>query len=326
MCTAITYKTKDFYFGRTLDYEHSFGEEIVITPRNFSFDFRSRGILHQHHAIVGMARIEDNYPLYFDAVNEKGLAMAGLNFVGNAHYPMPVSGKDNIPHYAFIPWILTQCSSVLEAKCLLRRLCLTGEAFNGQLPTAKLHWLLADTKEAITIEPVKEGLRIYENPIGILTNDPPFDQQMQNLTNYMQLSADAPENRLAPNLPLQPYSRGMGAFGLPGDLSSSSRFVRGAFTKLNAVSDVSEEESVSQFFHILGTVSQSRGCCRLENGVYEITRYTSCCNASRGIYYYTTYGNHRITAVDMGKEDLAGNALISYPLLQQQDVFRQNGG
>ena len=177
MCTAITYKTKDFYFGRTLDYEHSFGEKVVITPRNFSFDFRSRGVLHRHHAIIGMARIEDGYPLYFDAANEKGLAMAGLNFVDNAYYPMPAIGRDNIPHYAFIPWILTQCSSVSEAKCLLRRLSITGDAFSSQLPPAKLHWILADTDEAITIESVKDGLRIYENVVGVLTNNPPFDQQ-----------------------------------------------------------------------------------------------------------------------------------------------------
>ena len=325
MCTAITYKTKDFYFGRTLDYEHSFGEKVVITPRNFSFDFRSRGVLHRHHAIIGMARIEDGYPLYFDAANEKGLAMAGLNFVDNAYYPMPAIGRDNIPHYAFIPWILTQCSSVSEAKCLLRRLSITGDAFSSQLPPAKLHWILADTDEAITIESVKDGLRIYENVVGVLTNNPPFDQQLQNLTHYMQLSADAPENRFAPSIPLQTYSRGMGAWGLPGDLSSTSRFVRAAFTKLNAVSDAAEEESVSQFFQILRTVSQTKGCCRLENGLYEITQYTSCCNATRGIYYYTTYSNHRITAVDMQKEDLAGNALISYPLLHQQDIFCQNG-
>lgn len=324
MCTAITYKTHDFYFGRTLDYEHSFGEQIVITPRNFPLDFRSRGVLKQHHAIIGMARIEDGYPLYFEAVNEKGLAMAGLNFVGNAAYRTPISGKDNIPQYAFIPWILSQCGSVSEAKYYLLQLNITGEAFNIHLPPAQLHWILADAKEAITIESVKEGLRIYDNPVGVLTNNPPFDQQMWHLSNFMQLSCDEPENRFAPELLLRPDSRGMGALGLPGDLSSPSRFVRAAFTKLNSVSGASEEESVSQFFHILGTVAQTRGCCRLEKDIYEITQYTSCCNASRGIYYYTTLDNRQITAVDLHKEDLSGTALISYPLLRKQNLYQQN--
>ena len=324
MCTAVTYKTHDFYFGRTLDYEHSFGEEIVITQRSFPLDFRGRGVLRQHHAIIGMARVEDGYPLYFDAVNEKGLAMAGLNFVGYADYNAPVSGKDNVPQYAFIPWILSQCGSVAEAKYLLLRLNITGEAFNRQLPPAQLHWLLANKNEAVTIESVKEGLRVYDNPVGVLTNNPPFDWQMLNLANYIQLSSGKPENHFAPDLPLTPYSRGMGAIGLPGDLSSASRFVRAAFTKLHSISGTSEEESVSQFFHILDSVSQTKGCCRLEGETCEITQYSACCNASRGIYYYNTYDNRQITAVDLQNEDLNGHTLTTYPLLRQQNVCRQN--
>lgn len=86
MCTAATYKTKDFYFGRTLDYEFSYGDDVTVTPRNYVFDFRHEGKLESHYAIVGMAHVADGYPLYYDAVNEKGLGMAGLNFVGNAKY------------------------------------------------------------------------------------------------------------------------------------------------------------------------------------------------------------------------------------------------
>ena len=116
----------------------------------------------------------------------------------------------------------------------------------------------------------------------------------------------------------------MGALGLPGDLSSTSRFVRVAFTKLNSISDETENQSVSQFFHILGSVEQQRGCCEVDDGKYEITLYTSCCNATRGIYYYTTYDNHRITAVDMNKENLSDNKLIRYPVINQEDVLYQN--
>ena len=86
MCTAATYKTKDFYMGRTLDYEFSYGEQITITPRNYEFDFRFAGKIKSHYALIGMAFVAEGYPLYYDAVNEKGLGMAGLNFVGNAAY------------------------------------------------------------------------------------------------------------------------------------------------------------------------------------------------------------------------------------------------
>ena len=112
--------------------------------------------------------------------------------------------------------------------------------------------------------------------------------------------------------------------GLPGDLSSASSFVRVAFTKMNSLSGLSESESVSQFFHILGSVAQQRGCCHLEGDKYEITLYSSCCNADRGIYYYTTYDNSRISAVDLHREDLEGRELSRYPLVQGPDIFWQN--
>ncbi len=324
MCTAATYKTKDFYFGRTLDYEFSYGDEVTITPRNFAFNFREAGILNSHYAIIGMAYISGNYPLYYDGINEKGLGMAGLNFVGNARYNKAVQGKDNIAQFEFIPWILSQCASVKEARELLGRINLTNTPYSAQLPVAQLHWIISDRDSAITVEAVDKGLMIYDNPAGVLTNNPPFDEQMFMLNNYMHLSPKQPKNLFSAGLPLSTYSRGMGALGLPGDLSSQSRFVRVAFTKMNSISGDSESESVSQFFHILGSVDQQRGCCEVDEGKYEITLYTSCCNADKGIYYYTTYENHQITAVDMHKENLDGDSIVHYPLIKGEQIRMQN--
>ena len=324
MCTAATYKTKDFYFGRTLDYEFSYGDEVTITPRNYVFDFREKEKIETHYAIIGMAYVTENYPLYYDAINEKGLGIAGLNFVGNAYYREKVEGKDNIAQFEFIPWILSQCASVAEAKTLIEKINLTNVQFNEKLPLAQLHWIISDSNESITVESVKEGIKVYPNPVGVLTNNPPFNQQMFELNKYMQLSSKSPENRFSEELNLEKYSRGMGAIGLPGDLSSQSRFVRVAFVKMNSKSADTEEESVSQFFHILNSVDQQRGCCELDDGKYEITIYTSCCNASKGIYYYTTYNNHQITAVDMNKEDLESENLIRYPIILNEQIKFQN--
>ena len=116
----------------------------------------------------------------------------------------------------------------------------------------------------------------------------------------------------------------MGALGLPGDLSSQSRFVRAAFVKANSLSEDGEEKSVSQFFHILNSVSQPRGCCKLESGKYEITLYTSCCNTDKGIYYYTTYDNHQISAVDMHRENLDSSVLIRYSPVKDEQINFQN--
>ena len=324
MCTAATYNSKDFYMGRTLDYEFSYGEEITITPRNYPFEFRYAGRVENHYAIIGMAHVAGGYPLYYDAVNEKGLGMAGLNFVGNAFYTDKKEGLRNVAQYEFISWILCQCASVKEARELLSAMNLTNDSFNEQLPTAELHWIIGDKEESIVVESVREGLKVYDNPVGVLTNNPPFEMQMFNLSNYIHLSEKQPDNLFSDKIKLETYSRGMGAIGLPGDLSSASRFVRVAFTKLHAISGESEEESVGQFFHILGSVEQQRGCCEVAEGKYEITIYTSCWNADKGIYYYTTYNNHRITAVDMHKENLDGNEIVSYPMIDKEAFYQQN--
>ena len=324
MCTAATYKTKDFYMGRTLDYEFSYGDEITVTPRNYPFHFRHMEELENHYAIIGMAHVADDYPLYYDAVNEKGLGMAGLNFVGNAVYQEIQEGRENMAQFEFIPWILSQCASVEEAKKMLAEMNLVGTVFAPQFPAAQLHWILADKYACITIECVREGLKVYDNPAGVLTNNPPFEQQMFLLNQYMHLSPKQPENHFSEQLPLQTYSRGMGALGLPGDLSSASRFTKVAFTKMNSRSGDSELESVSQFFHILGSVDQQRGCCEVAKGKYEITLYTSCCNTTKGIYYYTTYENHQINAVDMHRENLDTTVLIRYPVLAKQNICFQN--
>lgn len=324
MCTAATYHTNDHYFGRTLDYEVSYGEEAVITPRNYPFQFRHMGSLPQHYAIIGMATVAGDYPLYYDATNEKGLSMAGLNFPGNADYKPLAVQRDNVATFELIPWLLGQCATVAEAKVYLARMNLANTPFSPQFPVSPLHWILADRECAITIESVREGIRIYDNPVGILTNNPPFDYQMTNLTNYMSLSAEPPENHFSDQLDLTPYSRGMGMLGMPGDLSSASRFVRAAFTKLHSISGASESESISQFFHILGAVAQQRGCVNMGQGKYEITIYTSCCNTDRGIYYYTTYENSQITGVDMHRENLEGQALVRYPLITGQQINMQN--
>lgn len=327
MCTAVTYKTKDHYFGRNLDLEYSYKETITITPRNYIFHFRKMEKMESHFAMIGMAYISEGYPLYYDATNEKGLSMAGLNFPENADYRPYCDGKDNITPFELIPWILGQCASVSEAEKLLERINVLNENFSEELPLSPLHWMISDKERSITLESVKAGVKIYENPVGVLTNNPTFDYHMFNLNNYMRLSKEDPENTFAgknSNFELKKYSRGMGAMGLPGDASSMSRFVRAAFVKTNSVSGNSEAESVSQFFHILKSVEMQRGCVQLGKEVYEITIYTSCCNTDRGIYYYSTYDNSQIYAVDMYRENLQGDGLIEYPLEKQSVIEYQN--
>lgn len=324
MCTAVAYKTKDHYFGRNLDLEYSYHETVTITPRNYHFRFRNTEDMGAHYAIIGMAYVVDSYPLYYDATNEKGLSMAALNFPDNAVYQEIKADKLNVTSYELITWVLSRFQSVDEVVKVLGKVNITNESFNEKLPVSPLHFMISDKKRSVVLEPMTMGLMVYDNPVNVLTNNPPFLYHITNLNNYMSLTNETPQNNFSDKLPLNQYSRGMGSLGLPGDLSSASRFVRAAFTTLNSVSGEGEEESVSQFFHILNSVYQQRGCVKMDKDVYEKTVYSSCCNTDRGIYYYTTYENAQITAVDMHKEDLDGQELISYELIKNQQIKYQN--
>lgn len=314
MCTAISYKTKDHYFGRTLDFERSYNESVVISPRNFSFPFRRTFDIKNHYALIGMATVINNYPLYFDASNENGLSMAGLLFSNNAKYLPYQKDKNNVTPFEFIPWILGQCTTCDEARKILAQTNLLNLDFSTDLPHTPLHWLISDREQSIVVEPESGGIKIYENPVGVLTNNPTFNIQYHNLSNYMSLSSTDPQNNFLPTVALSRYSRGMGALGLPGDFSSESRFIKTVFVKTNSVSKETEFESVNQFFHILSSVAQIQGCVKIADKSFVITQYTSCCNTDRGIYYYTTYENRQIYGIDMRKENLDDSRLISYGL------------
>lgn len=322
MCTALSFTTGDHYFGRNLDLEYTLDEAVTIAPRRFPFAFRRMPAMKSHLAMIGVATTVDGYPLYYDATNEAGLSMAGLNFPDNAHYPPEAADQDNVSPFEFIPYILGQCATVAQARMLLSRLNLAAIPFSDALPLAPLHWLIADRSKAIVAEPMADGLHIYDNPVGVLTNNPPFPFHLTNLCNYRALSAQTPENRFDPALELPAHSRGMGGLGLPGDLSSSSRFVRAAFMKAHSLCGDGEQESVTQFFHILSSVRHIRGAVMVGDKP-EITVYSSCCNTDKGIYYYTTYENSRISAVDMHREDLSGTSLTSYPLNRTQQIYSE---
>ena len=319
MCTASNYITDDHYFGRNFDYEISYNERVTITPRNYKFEFRKIDAIESHYAIIGIAAGIDSYPLYYDACNEKGLAIAGLNFAGNAVYKEFDEDMVNVTPFELIPYLLGQAGNVAEARKLLSEINLVNINFADELPLSPLHWMLSDGKEAIVVEPLEDGLKIYDNPVGVLTNNPPFDKQLFYLNNYRNLSNRNPENTFGGDIDLDEYSRGMGGIGLPGDLSSSSRFAKVAFTRANSYSGSDEASSVSQFFHILGSVEQQNGCTFIDDpNLYEYTIYTSCYNTNRSILYYRTYNNSQITAVDLNREDLESNELINYLLINEE--------
>ncbi len=324
MCTALSLQAKDHYFGRNLDLDRSYGEEVCILPRRFPLAFRQMGELPEHHAMIGMATVADGIPLFYEAANEHGLAMAGLNFPGNAYYAPPSKGKDNIAPFELIPWILGQCKTLAEAEKLLSRIQIVNIAFSDRLPPSPLHWMLSDKSGDLVIEAMRDGLHIHRDPVGVLTNNPPFEQQLANWQNYSRLRNDNLGIEPEQGLPYDAYCQGLGAVGLPGDLSSKSRFVRAAFGRAHATTVGDELFAVGQFFHLLTSVEMTEGLCRTDAGTWDITRYSACINTDRGLYYYTTCQNRRISCIDLHKTEPDSAVVSRYPLAEQQSVWHQN--
>ena len=272
MCTAVSFNANGHFFGRNLDLDCSYGEKVVISPRNLKFKMRCGEKLQKHYAIIGKAVIFSGYPLYFDAANEKGLCMAGLNFPNNAVYYPENKDKINITPFELIPYVLGRCKTIDEAEKLLLEINLVNINFSEDLPLSPLHWLISDGKKSLTVESVKDGLKIYENKVGVLTNNPPFLKQLANLEKYNSVFVQKqPQNDGG-----EDFSVGLDSRGLAGGFSSTDRFVRAAFVKEKSPKDIGGEMAINHFFHILSSVAMPKGCVITPSGEFEYTRY-SCC-------------------------------------------------
>ncbi len=321
MCTAMHIGGGRALFGRTLDLECSMEERVVFTPRGYRFPYHGAGE-KPHYALLGVAHVFEGAPFYFDAVNEKGLAAAALNFLGCAVYQTPRDGAENIPSFALISRVLGECATLSEARFFLSNINITGESAARELPATPLHWLIADSTGAIVVEPLAEGVRVFENPFGVLTNAPPFPYHATHLADYSGLSAAPPENKLCKDADLPLYARGLGAVGLPGDFASASRFVRAVFVKNQTAQPRTESSAVSRFFHLLGVVSVPEGAILTEEGRAVKTVYTACADLKTVTYYFTTYENRRIRAVAMQDLALDGGKLLELEMTGKEDVER----
>ena len=325
MCTSICYSPSDHYFGRNLDYEIAYGQKVVIVPRNYEFEYRELPTQKSHYAFIGVSVVNDDYPLLCDAINEKGLGIAGLNFQGPNHYFPKMEGKKNITSFELTPYLLSNCETTDDVKEILADASILNVSFSDNLPVADLHWILSDKSgKSIVVESTKSGLHVYDNPVHVLTNNPEFPDQLIKLSDYADVTPHNPKNTFVPNVDLNLYSRGLGTHHLPGGMDSSSRFVKVAFVLSHAPKGKDEAENVTNYFHILHSVEQPKGLDEVEDNRYEYTMYSDCMNLDKGILYFTTYDNNRINAVDMHKADLDSKDLICYDLFKKQDIEYMN--
>lgn len=287
MCTALAIFDKNILFGRNMDIDQGFNEQVILLPKDYKIHFKFEKKIKSKYSILGMGTIIDGYPLFADAMNEEGVAFAGLAFKDNCKYYEYDNSKKNYAPYEFVLYILANCKSIEEIRCFLNSINIVDEPFNIEILNTPLHFIFVDKKESIVLETTNEGMKVYDNPYNVLTNNPPFNYHKYNLTNYMQLHNEEAINRINQKSNLKQYSYNQGAFGLPGDYSSSSRFVKCFYIKSHLIIDGSKND-INEFFKCLDSVSMVKGAVKTEHG-FEYTRYTNCYDLNNKCFYIKTY-------------------------------------
>lgn len=298
MCTAISFTSGEHYFGRSFDLGRSYGEEVTFLPRRARLCLRHIPEMSEHYAVLGMAVVQEGFPLYFDAVNEHGLCAAALNFPHFASYGKHSPSRPAVTSFEVIPWILSGCRCLGEAIEMLRGVTVTDESFSEGYPASPLHWMIADRTGSIVLEVTDGVTRLYENELGVLSNSPDYMSQTENLRTYSSLlySASPVAGDDASGFPR-----------IPGGMSSPDRFVRSAYLVSCVPRCDTVDDGISQALSILGAVSVPRGCVSDGGGGYHFTRYVSCCAASRGIYLCRRHGDESLLQYSIAEQDLNGD-------------------
>lgn len=322
--------------GRTYDQcGNLLGNRIAVVPRNYPLRLEIQDKAQRHvrsrYSFGGMAIMGLDSPVMVDGINEMGVMGGLLNYPGYAAYDVTRDSRHMNIHPGFLTgYLLSQCASVEEAASILPSLNLTGEKIFGHEMT--VHYIFSDrTGETIIIEPDKEGLQIHRNTIGVMTNSPGYQWQQTNLCNYASVSnvLDASRDYIDVKLQGVAVSSG-GGFGLPGDYSSPSRFVRMAVLKHYAIKGKDETDGVSRMFHQFSSVNIPEGIVmrqEKEDGKedisYDQTLCISAMCAESGTYYFSTCKSRRISAVRLA--GLEGRENITYfELPQKEDIAYLN--
>lgn len=324
MCTCVNIlKNEKNFFCRNMDLDYSFNEKIIITPKNYIIKFKKEKSIKSHYAFIGVGTIIDNYPLYAEACNEKGLCIAGLNFPENCKYYKYNKKMNNYAPYEMVLLIMSTCKNMIEVKKTLKNINLLNQNFSLKVPLTPLHFMISFKNESIVIETLEDGMHIYDNIFNVLTNNPKFYYHKNNITNYLQLHIGSPINMVNKNIEISHYSYGQGAYGLPGDYSSTSRFIKTFFVKSNLILNNNDDNNVNQCFKCLESVAMPYGLVKASYGL-EYTRYMCCIDTKRIVYYYKTYNNSTIHCVHLKKENLNSKELIVYNLIDKISIINQN--
>ena len=297
MCTGVRFTDSQghLFWGRNYDWNVSYGEKPIVMPKGYLLKMQFCKSEPTKYATIGTAVEHDGFPLYFNCGNEAGLSVGGLNFAGYAQFESePVEGKTNIAAFELPAWIGAHFATVDEAEAALKNTAIIAKAPSPEMGVASLHWMIADAKRSIIVECQADGMHIYDDPVDVLTNQPPFPWHLENLRNYLCCNGSWPGSVTWGKEKLTPFGTGSTMRGIPGDPYSTSRFVKAAFVNNFYPPKESEIDNVMRMFHTLGSVSFSDGMAAMDDGSYELTLYSDCFSAATSTYYYNTYNSPAI--------------------------------
>lgn len=312
MCTGMRFNDADgnMFFGRNLDWTFDYGERVLVVPRGFApaSPFGATGPCT--HALIGMGLVEQGQPMLFDAGNDAGLAVAGLNFPGYARYEAkPQEGKTNISAWEFPLWVCASFETVDQVEAALRNAVIVDEPIAPEWPSAMLHWIVADSARSIVVEYTAAGMQVFDNPADVLANQPGYAWHAENLRNYLNVSS-AWGGQGSFGYPLAPFGAGAAQRGLPGDYTSPSRFVRAAYVNANYPVKAREAANVSRMFHSLSQVAMVEGSALSHEGDTEKTLYTGCFSSASRTYYFNTYEDVSIRSYCLDQYPQEGDRVI----------------
>jgi len=322
-CTGCQVTTRDgaVINGRTVEFGVFLDTSIVVVPRNYEFTGTTTlgpgKRWKSKYASVGMILVDNE--VIVDGMNEKGLVTASFYFPGYAKYAVTTEKNRHISISSsdFTQWILSMFATVDEVREAIEKgeVAISPVLTPGFPPQVQpFHFIVYDrTGKSIVIEPLDGKLKIYDNPIGVITNSPTFDWHMTNLRNYVNLLAHTPDEVKVFGVTLKPLGQGAGMLGLPGDFTPPSRFVRATAFTATAVPAKTADGGVLQMFHILNNFDIPVGAARtIEDGkVYsDYTMLTVVRDTKNLRFYFKTYEDQRIKMVDMKKFDLNGKRIL----------------
>lgn len=314
-CTSLVLPATDGsrIYTRTMEFAIDTKSRLVGLPRHLALTGQKGLAWESRYAAIGMNAF--GMPALLDGMNEKGLTGGILYFPGFAQYtdPQAVGPGQGLAPWEFLTWALTRYATVAEVKAALPGIRVMSIEEPDMKIIPPVHYTLHDaTGASIVIEPVDGVLKVYDNPLGVMTNSPEFPWHMTNLRNYVNLTpANVPALHIN-NAVIQPLGAGSGLHGIPGDLTPPSRFVRAAAMVMSAGKVEGGLKGVRMAEHISSNFDIPKGMVQVRDMPPDLTQWTSVADMGQKRYYIKTWGNPVLSGAGFDDFDVNSPALVNF--------------